>query len=111
MLSNKILKLIEERKKRLEEKGYFEVVNKKKIPYFRAETAPLFEHAHKLESTRTVVVSKFNTPLGRSNVIEIVSNETQPFSISVVIAKYTPSQSLTVVDSKLIVSPKILVQK
>ena len=28
-----LLKLIEERKKRLEEKGYFEEVNKKKIPY------------------------------------------------------------------------------
>ena len=27
------------------------VSTKKKIPYFRAETAPLFEHAHKLEST------------------------------------------------------------
>ena len=59
-----LLKLIEERKKRLEEKGYFEEVNKKKIPYLPSRigviTSPTGSVIHDIINR---VSNRFKTPI------------------------------------------------
>lgn len=59
-----LLKLIEERKKRLQEKGYFEEVNKKKIPYLPSRigviTSPTGSVIHDIINR---VINRFKTPI------------------------------------------------
>ena len=59
-----LLKLIEERKKRLEEKGYFENINKKKIPYLPSRigviTSPTGSVIHDIINR---VSNRFKTPI------------------------------------------------
>ena len=59
-----LLKLIEERKKRLKEKGYFEEVNKKKIPYLPSRigviTSPTGSVIHDIINR---VSNRFKTPI------------------------------------------------